>query len=170
MIPFLPVHFCLIDIALSQGSMVWVGGLEGERGSGEVDQGEHNLALPRIVESGPEHLKILKINLGFVSLLDYEGGLLDRILWKMVQQRSFCASKIIRLMFVIVFISFSIYCTNQIVGKNIGIVAQQWWTLCKSRLLVFLNLLWLSRETRLNLFILQNSENIVLNYGPSADC
>ena len=111
-----------------------------------------------------EHLKILKINLGFVSLLDYEGGLLDRILWKMVQQRSFCASKIIRLMFVIVFISFSIYCTNQIVGKNIGIVAQQW---C---LLVFLNLLWLSRETRLNLFILQNSENIVLNYGPSADC
>ena len=111
-----------------------------------------------------EHLKILKINLGFVSLLDYEGGLLDRILWKMVQQRSFCASKIIRLMFVIVFISFWIYCTNQIVGKNIGIVAQQW---C---LLVFLNLLWLSRETRLNLFILQNSENIVLNYGPSADC
>ena len=170
MIPFLPFHFCLIDIALSQGSMVWVGGLEGERGSGEADQGEHNLALPRIVQSGPEHLNILKINLGFVSLLDYEGGLLDRILWKMVQQRSFCASKIIRLMFVIVFISFSIYCTNQIVAKNIGIVAQQWWTLCKSHLLVFLNLLWLSRETRLNLFILQNSENIVLNYGPSADC
>ena len=81
--------------------------------------------MPRIVQSGPEHLEILKINLGFVSLLDYEGGLLDRILWKMVQQRSFCASKIIRLMFVIVFISFSIYCTNQIVGKNIGIVAQQ---------------------------------------------
>ena len=126
MIPFLPVYFCLIDIALSQGSMVWVGGLEGERGSGEADQGEHNLALPRIVQSGPEHLNILKINLGFVSLLDYEGGLLDRILWKMVQQRSFCASKIIRLMFVIVFISFSIYCTNQIVGKNIGIFAQQW--------------------------------------------
>ena len=71
MIPFLPVHFCLIDIALSQGSMVRVGGLEGERGSGEADQGEHNLALPRIVESGPEHLKILTINLGFVSLLDY---------------------------------------------------------------------------------------------------
>ena len=84
----------------------------------------------RIVQRGPEHLKILMINLGFVSLLDYEGGLLDRILWKMVQQRSFCASKIIRLMFVIVFISFSIYCTNQIVGKNIRIVAQQWWTQC----------------------------------------
>ena len=80
--------------------------------------------MPRIVESGPEHLKILKINLGFVSLLDYEGGLLDRILWKMVQQRSFCASKSIRLMFVIVFLSFSIYCTNQIVGKNIRIAAQ----------------------------------------------
>ena len=43
--------------------MVWVGGLEGERGSGEADQGEHNLALPRIVESRPEHLKILKIHL-----------------------------------------------------------------------------------------------------------
>ena len=67
----------------------------------------------------------MKINLGFVSLLDYEGGLLDKILWKMVQQRSFCASKSIRLMFVIVFISFSIYCTNKIVGKIIRIVAQQ---------------------------------------------
>ena len=70
MIPFLPVYFCLIDIALSQGSMVWVGGLEGERGSGEADQGEHNLALPRIVQSGPEHLKILKINLGQNTLED----------------------------------------------------------------------------------------------------
>ena len=176
--------------------MVWVGGLEGERGSGETDQGEHNLALPRIVQSRPDHLKILKthlqgvpknvlieccwrmvhrlnrqwlaplgpgkcffgrfllrlgsinlpqvismvqfshttLNFGYdfvlhflghpVGLLswafnDYEGGLLDRILGKVVQQRFFCASKIIRLMFAIVFISFSIYCTNQIVGKNI---------------------------------------------------